>query len=163
MRKGAFLLAIATAKRASELVSLLSDANHFRWEGENICFTPSRLTKTDRPGHLSPPFSVKPWKEDLCICPVETVRLILLERNHLCLQHDAIFFQLDTSSQTVGRRCFQPLHPILPRPSWDPGNFRFNQVCRASAALARGASLGDVLRLDDWSNASTYFRFYHAL
>jgi hypothetical protein len=92
MRKGAFLMALATAKRASELVSLLSDANHFRWEGENIRFTPSRLTKTDRLGHLSPPFYVKPWKEDLCVCPVETVRLILLERNRLCLQHSVIFF-----------------------------------------------------------------------
>jgi hypothetical protein len=78
MRKGAFLMAMATAKRASELVALLSDDNHFRWEGKNICFVPSRLTKTDHPGHLSPPFYVKPWKADLCICPVETIRLILV-------------------------------------------------------------------------------------
>jgi hypothetical protein len=92
MRKGTFLMAMATAKRASELVALLSDDNHFRWEGENICFVPSRLTKTDRPGHLSPPFYVKPCKADLCVCPVETVRLILLERDCLGLQHSAIFF-----------------------------------------------------------------------
>jgi hypothetical protein len=76
MRKGAFLMAIATAKRASELVAFLCDDNHFRWEGENIRFVPSRLTKTDRPGHLTPPFYVKPWKVDFCVCPVETVRLI---------------------------------------------------------------------------------------
>jgi hypothetical protein len=30
MRKGAFLMALATAKRASELIALLSDDNHFR-------------------------------------------------------------------------------------------------------------------------------------
>jgi hypothetical protein len=60
MRKGAFLMAIAIAKRAHELASLLSDANHFRWEGDAIRFTPTRLTKTDRPGHLCPPFYVKP-------------------------------------------------------------------------------------------------------
>jgi hypothetical protein len=54
MRKGAFLMAIVTAKRAHELASLLSnklasllsDANHFRWEDDVIRFTPSRLTKT---------------------------------------------------------------------------------------------------------------------
>jgi hypothetical protein len=55
MRKGAFLIAIATAKRPSELVTLLCDDNHFQWEGENLRFVPSHLTKTDRPGHLAPP------------------------------------------------------------------------------------------------------------
>jgi hypothetical protein len=60
MRKGAFLMAIATAKRPSELVALLCDDNHFRWEGEYIRFVPSCLTKSDRPGHLAPPFYVKP-------------------------------------------------------------------------------------------------------
>jgi hypothetical protein len=67
MRKGAFLMAIATAKRPSELVVLLCDDNHFRWEGENMRFVPSRLTKTDHPGHLASPFYVKPWKDDLCV------------------------------------------------------------------------------------------------
>jgi hypothetical protein len=76
---------------ASELVALLCDDNHFRWEGENIRFVSSRLTKTDCPGHLAPPFYVKSWKADLCVCPVETVRLILLERDRLRLQHSAIF------------------------------------------------------------------------
>jgi hypothetical protein len=48
MRKGAFLIAIVTVKKAHELASLLSNANHFRWEGDVIRFTPTRLTKTDR-------------------------------------------------------------------------------------------------------------------
>jgi uncharacterized protein YndB with AHSA1/START domain len=55
MRKGALLMAIATAKRPSELVALLCDDNHFWWEGENLRFVPSRLVKTDRAGHLAPP------------------------------------------------------------------------------------------------------------
>jgi hypothetical protein len=60
IRKGAFLMALTTAKRPAELVALLCDYNHFQWEGENLRFVPSCLTKTDRPGHLSPPFYVKP-------------------------------------------------------------------------------------------------------
>jgi hypothetical protein len=60
IRKGSFLMTLATAKRASELVALLRDDNHFRWKDENIHFIPSCLTKTDRPGHLSPPFYIKP-------------------------------------------------------------------------------------------------------
>jgi hypothetical protein len=37
------------------------------------------------------------------------------------------------------------------------------RLVAASAALARGAPLGDVPCLGDWSNASTHFRFYQAL
>jgi hypothetical protein len=48
-------MAITTTKRPSELVALLCDENHFRWEGKNLRFVPLRLTKTDRPGHLTPP------------------------------------------------------------------------------------------------------------
>jgi hypothetical protein len=78
--KGVFPMALTTAKRPSELAALMCDDNHFRWEGENLRFVPSRLTETYRLGLLAPPFYVKPWKEDLCVCPVETVRLFLLER-----------------------------------------------------------------------------------
>jgi hypothetical protein len=40
---------------------------------------------------------------------------------------------------------------------------RSTKSVAATASLASSASLGNVLRLGDWSNASTYFRFYHAL
>jgi hypothetical protein len=163
IRKGAFLMALTTAKRPSELVALLCDNNHFRLEGENLRFVPSRLTKTDRPGHLFPPFYVKPWKEDLCVCPVETIRLILLERSRLRLQHSAIFFSWTFPHNPLDaaafERCLQYClvqAGILATPA-------STRSIAASAALAGSPSLGDVLRLGDWTNGSTYFRFYHAL
>jgi hypothetical protein len=163
MRKGAFLLSLTTAKRASELVALLCDTAHFRLEGENLRFIPSRLTKTDRPGHLSPPFYVKPWKDDLCLCPVETIKLILKERDRLRLPHSALFFRwtfphLPMDAATFGRCIDYCLGKAGIQAA--PGSTR---SVAASAALAAGASLGDVLRLGNWSNASTYFRFYHNL
>jgi hypothetical protein len=85
-------MAIVTAKRDHKLASLLSDTNHFQLEEDVIRFTPSRLTKMDQPGPLCPPFYVKPWKEGLSICPVETVRLILQGRGCLRLTHNTIFF-----------------------------------------------------------------------
>ena len=86
-------MALATAKRASELMALLCVDAHIRWEDWILRFIPSDLTKTDRPGRLTPPFCVKPWKDDLCVCPVESVRLILKERDWLRLQHGALFFR----------------------------------------------------------------------
>jgi hypothetical protein len=160
MRKGAFLLALTTAKRAAELVALLCDDAHFRWEGENLCFVPSRLTKTDRPGHLTLPFYVKPWKDDLCVCPVETVRLILKERDHFYLQHSALFFSWTFPHHPLDAAAFErSIKYCLVKAGIQaaPGS------TRSVAALAAGASLGEVLGLGNWSNASTYFRFYHNL
>jgi hypothetical protein len=163
VRKGVFLMSLTTAKRASELAALLCDDTHFRCEGENLRFVPSRLTKTDRPGHLTPPFYVKPWKDDSCVCPVETVRLIMRERERLRLRHSALFFSWTFPHQpldaaALGRCIDYCLVKAGIRAA--PGSTR---SVAASAALAAGASLGDVLGLGNWSNASTFFRYYHNL
>ena len=86
-------MALATARRASDLMALLCVDAHIRREDWILRFIPSDLTKTDRPGRLTPPFCVKPWKDDLCVCPVESVRLILKERDWLRLQLGAFFFR----------------------------------------------------------------------
>jgi hypothetical protein len=156
-------MALTTAKRAAELVALLCDDTHFRWEGDLIRFVPSRLTKTVCPGHLAPPFYVKSWKEDLCVCLVETIRLILKERDRLHFQHSAVFFSwtfphkpLDAAAfERCIKYCLVKAGIQAPRGS--------TRSVAASAALAGGASLGEVLRLGDWTNASTYVQFYHAL
>jgi hypothetical protein len=160
MRKGAFLMALTTAKRASELVALLCDDTHFRWEGEFLRFIPSRLTKTDHPGHLAPPFYVKPWKEDMSICPVETVRLIMMERDRLRLQHSAVFYSWTFPHKPLDAAAFERcIRYCLVKAGIQaaPGS------TRSVAALAGGASLVEVLRLGDLLNASTYFHFYHSL
>jgi hypothetical protein len=156
-------MALTTARRASELVALLCDDTRFRWEGEFRRFIPSRLTKTDRPGHLAPPFYVKTWKEDLCVCPVETLRLIMKERDRLHLQHSAVFFSWTFPHKPLDAAAFERcIRYCLVKAGIQaaPGSTR---SIAASAALPGGASLGEVLRLGDWTNASTYFRFYHAL
>jgi hypothetical protein len=153
-------MALTTAKGASELVALLCDDTHFQWEGKLLRFVPSRLTKTDHPGHLASPFYVKPWKEDLCVCPVETIRLILRERDRLRLQHTAVFFSWTFPHKPLDAAALERcIRYCLVKAGIQaaPGS------TRSVAALAGGASLGEVLRLGDWSNASTYFRFYHSL
>jgi hypothetical protein len=142
-------MAIATAKRPSELVALLCDNNHFRREGENIRFVPSCLTKTDRPGHLAPPFYVKPWKENLCVCPVETVRLILLERDRFRLQHSAIFFSWTFPHKPLDAAAFERCIQFCLVKAGIQATSGSTRSVSASAALASSASLGDILRLGD--------------
>jgi hypothetical protein len=156
-------MALTTAKRTAELVALLCDDTHFRWEGDNLRFVPSQLTKTDHPGHLTPPFYVKPWNDDFCVCPVETVSLILKERDRLHLQHSAVFFTWTFPHHPLDAAAFKRcIRYCLVKAGIQaaPGSTR---SVAASAALAAGASLGEVLGLGNWLNASTYFRFYHNL
>jgi hypothetical protein len=59
--------------------------------------------------------------------------------------------------------------------SWHPGDFRFHRFGRCFRRSDpwrtflvlfhkwMSASLGDVLRLGDWSSAVMFFQFYHAL
>jgi hypothetical protein len=90
---------------------------------------------------------------------VETVRLILQGRGCLRLTHNAIFFSWmhshDQLDAAAFNRCIHCL--ALAGIQATSGSSR---LIAASAALARGTSVGDVLRLGDWSNASTYFRFF---
>jgi hypothetical protein len=163
MRKGAFLLAIVSAKRAHELVSLCSDANHLQFQGDALRFVPSCLSKTDRAGHLCSPFSIKPWKEDLSVCPVETISQILKEKSSLDIRHNFIFFNWSPPYDPLDTAAFlRCIKFCLVKGGIDavPGSTR---SVAASTALARGESIGDVLHLGDWSRSSTFFRYYCSL
>jgi hypothetical protein len=156
-------MALSPAKRPSELAALLCDGILFRWEGVDGRFVPSCLTETDRPGLLAPPFYVKSWKEVSCVCPVETVRLFLLEglvSVSIMSQCSSagLFPHRPLNAAAIGR-CLQ-FCLVKAGFSATPASSR---SIAASAALAGNASLGDVLRLGAWSDASSYFRFYHAL
>jgi hypothetical protein len=159
MRKGSFLMALTTAKRAAELVALLCDDTHFWCEGELIALfhraSPRRTVQV-----ILPLPSTSNHGRRICVCPVETIRLILKERDRLRLQHSAVFFSwtfphkpLDAAAfECCIRYCLVKAGIQAP-----PGS------TRSVAALAGSSSLEEVLRPGDWTNASTYFRFYHAL
>jgi len=94
---------------------------------------------------------------------VGTERLIVKERVLLFLQHSALFFRWTFPHQPVdaaaiGRRVAFCLEEAGIDAT--PGSSR---SVAAFPALAAGASLGDVLGRGYWSNASTFFRFYHNL
>jgi hypothetical protein len=94
---------------------------------------------------------------------VETVRLILIERDRLCLQHSAIFFSWTFPHKPLDAAAFEPCIRYCLVKAGIQATPGLTRSVAASATLAGSASLGDVLRLGDWSIASTYFRFYHAL
>ena len=58
-RKLAFLLAMASSRHPSEVVLLRCGAAFMIINADSVRFLPSRLSKTDRPGHLGPPILIR--------------------------------------------------------------------------------------------------------
>jgi hypothetical protein len=97
------------------------------------------------------------------ICASVRWRLILLERDRLRLQHGAIFFSWTFPHKPLDAAAFERCIQFCLVKAGIQATSGSTRSVAASVALASSASLDDVLRLGDWSNASTYFRFYHAL
>jgi hypothetical protein len=70
VRKRAFIFAITSARRLSELCSLKCIGNHIQVNDDFVQFVPSSLSKMDRAGHFGLPIRLKAWKEDASIFPV---------------------------------------------------------------------------------------------
>jgi hypothetical protein len=144
------------------MASLLSDTNHFQLEDDVIRFSPSRLSQ--RTGQvLFAPFLRQTLERGLEHLPSRDCEAHSAGKRTFESYAQRHLLQLDASSRSVGHCSLQSLLSTLSRSRWHPGDFRLHQISHRFRRAARGASLGDVLRLGDWSNASTSFRFYHAL
>ena len=160
-RKTAFLLAMASARRPSELASLKCSPSFMIISALNVRFLPSDLSKTDRENHLGLPIVVSRLPaENSLLCPVSLLEALLLLRNGLNISHDYVFSQFHP-----------PYHRLLAqgfagRISWalrraeifaPPSSTRSVSV---SDAYARGVNIDAILQAGDWSGVQTFFRHY---
>jgi hypothetical protein len=136
VRKCAFILAILSGRCLSELFGLKCDVNHLQISNEFVQLVPASLSKTDRAGRLGPPICLISWRDDVSICPVAAIRVLLEARDVLDIRHDRLFF-----NAPPGSTC----------------------ATTASSALGRGVCMGDILQMRDWSACSTFLRHYAAL
>ena len=160
LQKTAFLVAMATCRRPSEIASLRVDINFMTLSAQSARFVPTRLSKTDRPGHMGPPIVVYAFPADPFLCPVEAIRSLLAVRDSLGLSHSFLFFSSSSPFAPLSAPSFRRLLARVLRQAGvhaPPGSTR---AASASSAFLRGADLADVLRAGDWSNASTFFNHY---
>jgi hypothetical protein len=145
VRKCAFILAILSARRHSELFGLKSDVNHLQISINFVQLVPASLSKTDRAGHLDPAICLRSWREDASICPVAVIRTLLEARDVLDIRHDRLFFNarhLDSIDHTFRgfiSRCLRDAGIYTP-----PGSTR---ATAASSALGRAVCMGNILRM----------------
>ena len=160
IRKTAFLLAMASTRRPSEISSFRVSPQFFSSNQTSARFVPSRLSKTDRLNHMSPAIVIYRLTDLPSLCPVVATEQLIAARTALQINHDFLFCA-DTaphaplSSSAFSRR----ISWVLQRAgiSAPPGSTR---AMSASAAFSGSLDLNAILRAGDWSGAETFFRFY---
>ena len=159
-RKCAFLLALASARRPSELASLRCDAAYMIINADHARFLPSRLSKTDRQRHLGPPIIIRRLPDDVSLCPVAAIEELLRLRHTLDIAHASLFSSLSAPYPPISVSTFSGMIRWVFRRagiSAPPGSTRATSV---SDAVARGVCVEDALLAGDWSSAQTFFRHY---
>ena len=160
-RKAAFLIAMASARRPSELASLRCSPAFMSRSTTGVRFIPSALSKTDRHSHLGPPISISRLEsDDATLCPVASIDALLQARQDLGIRHDYVFCDFlhphaQISAAAFARRLAWPLRRA--GISAPPSSTRSVSV---SDAFARGVDLAAILNAGDWSGAQTFFRHY---
>ena len=91
IRKTAFLLAMASTRRPSEISSFRISPNFFSCNATSACFVPTRLSKTDRHDHMGPAIIVYRLVDSPALCPVEATEQLIAARAALNINHDFLF------------------------------------------------------------------------
>lgn len=157
-KKVAFLLALCSARRISDLVLFSVD--------QSLCFLgPSRIvlqakfgSKTDRPSHVSPPFVLKSC-DDVRLCPVSYLKCYI-ERTVTLRGTDQLFISSSpphapVKLNTLRRWITDVLEECGVHDS--AGSTRANAATRA---MLNGISLQRLMTAGDWSRRTTPLRHY---
>ena len=163
--KLATLLALTCPKRVSSLAKL--DINHYRLAPEGAIFTLTTPTKTSRPDESVTAFFAS-FAEDATVCPVECLKAYMSVTKNLrrwsgegpnvlfisCIKpHGAV------TTATVARW----IRSCFTQAGVDTSIFKSHSVRGAATSAAAKASvpMQEILDMADWSNASTFQRFYY--
>jgi hypothetical protein len=114
-------------------------------------------------GKLGPSICLRAYREDASLCPMAIIRTLLVERDALDVRHNRLFFNPSRPDSLVTLNTFKG---FIARSLLDAGiDAPPGSMCAtaASSALGRGASIGDILRMGNWSNSSTFLRHYALL
>jgi hypothetical protein len=92
MRKCAFIVALLSGRRLSELFDLKCDSNHMQLTNTFVQFIPASLSKTDWASRISPSICLRSYSKDASLCPVAIICALLVERDALDIRHNRLLF-----------------------------------------------------------------------
>ena len=165
-RKLAFLLAITSAERGSELVA--HDLHFKRFHPEGVSFNLRELTKTVRVGKpLKTSFHAS-FLANKLLCPCSCFREYEMQtrafRPESVSVPNKLFLALNNPHKPVSSTTLSHwVKNCLLEAGIDSQVFKAHSTCGAatSAALRAGISTPEIVRLADWSNETTFKKLYY--
>ena len=158
------LLALTRPCRGADLAEL--DLSKRLYVPEGVVFQPSHLSKQSRPSHYHISFFFPQFKEDKCLCPVETLKVYEERTVSFCsnpgenrLFRSFIGKHGPVSSSTIARWIKSCLH----KAGVDTSKFQAHSTRAAAATKAAmsGLSVEDIMKAADWSSEGVFQKFYY--
>ena len=176
--KTAFLIALASARRCSEIHALQFSNLAYEPDGSvSLRFLPEFLAKNQPAGLPSPPIFIKPLSsilcdddEDIALCPVRCLKVYLKRSKFLRSPTKRRLFvsfredkKSDITSATISR-WLKTLIKAAFSGSVDNGceRFRAHEIRAWASSLAwhNNTSLFDIMEAAFWTSPATFLEFY---
>ena len=156
------LLALTRPSRSADLTSL--NLKGFRTTPEGAVFVPVALAKQSTANKPIKDFFFPRFTENVRLCPVQSLTLYIERTKQLRGESSQLFIaiikpHLPVTSSTVARW----LKQVIGDSGIDTSIFKAHSVRGAStsAAANQWVTTEDILKAADWSNSSTFQRFYY--
>ena len=175
-RKLAFLIAICTAGRSSDLGLLGCKSPHVRFENnpKGVRFIPRNLRKQDRPNHFLQDMFVPSFTENRKLDPVRAISLYLKRVEGRRGNINSLFVTFGAGStkspsvKTIGRWIVEAISECVDPGSISTRKTNVKQGVKAhstrsvstSVALLRGCKIENILKAADWSSSSVFAKHY---
>lgn len=155
------LIALTTAARAQSLSAL--DLKYMSYDRRQciIVFHIQKLLKTSRPGVSLPAIVLKRYeKPELCV--VKTL-LSYINRTKDVRKTSSLFISFVTYDEVTTSTLARWLKSVLELSGINSSIFKAHSFrgAAASAAFLSGCKMKDILLTANWSNAETFYKFYH--
>lgn len=167
--KTAFLLAITTFKRCSDLQSLRIDEGSMKAQSKGITFIRHGLAKQDRPGHFGKTIFVPSYPEKELLDPKRALCCYLDRtkemRNKLKSDEKVkLFLAISEPHKPVKVATISNWLVQTVKLAYSDQDMKVNahstRAIAPSWALFKGASISSILDSADWASESTFIKFY---
>jgi hypothetical protein len=157
--KLAFLTALFSARRVSDLTLLRISPEYFQRTDHTAVFQPVFGAKQDRPGHQNPLVVLKQYELDLRLCPLALLDEYLT-RTAFANRPTNLFLTTVLPQGIAARGTIKRWIVSVLSEAGVEGSAGSTRAAAASFALASNVSLSTVLEAADWSRSTTMFRHY---
>lgn len=153
------LMALSSADRCGTLASLSIDLMSV--SDVKVCFVPVELTKSDRPARPYREIVFHAYPDHSSICVVRHIKEYL-RRSQSPVRSKKFFLSFKNQKPVVSATLARWLKLVMELSGIDTSVFKAHshRGAAASAALRKGLSLNELLRLADWASARTFQTFY---